>query len=190
MRQFELREPCFAVRQRRFVDKLHMLLEMRHMGVAEHREALRRQRQRHLDGVFDARLRLMRQAIDQIDVERADARFAQPFRRRTRFLEGLEAIDGALNLKIEILHANAGALDASFANAATVSSLRPRGSISMANSASGAISKYVFSAAPNLRISSGASMVGEPPPQWICVTGWPGPTIAETISISFIKRPR
>ena len=84
----------------------------------------------------------MRQAVHQIEVDAADAGRAQPVHRALDHRERLPAVDRPLHLRIDVLHAEACAIDADRRRAqSTVSRVRRRGSISTANS-------------PRLRISN------------------------------------
>ena len=54
---------------------------------------------------------LSRQAIDQIDIDRAEPGTACGIYHRTGFLHGLEAVDRCLHLGVEVLHAQRCAVE-------------------------------------------------------------------------------
>jgi len=59
--------------------------------------------------------RLARQPVDQIEVDRAEARFARLARHPLHQLEGLDAVHRALHLGLEVLHAERDAVEAELA---------------------------------------------------------------------------
>jgi hypothetical protein len=101
-----------AVRQPLFPDLLLMLLEGRHMRVAEHREAVRAQFDRARDRVEARGHRLVRQAVDQVEINARNSGTPQAGACGFRLRKTLHAVDGALHLRIKALHAETGAVDA------------------------------------------------------------------------------
>ncbi len=79
------------------------------MGVAEHRDPVGLEVERAPRGAGDALLGLQRQAVDQVEVERADAEVSRGVRAGLGLLVGLHASDGGLHGGLEILHAEADA---------------------------------------------------------------------------------
>ena len=82
------------------------------MRVAEQGDALRRQRERLLGAAAHVVDALARQAVHQIEIEVGDARLAQRRDGARDLLVGLDAADRLLHVRREILHAEAGAVDA------------------------------------------------------------------------------
>src|SRR3974377_1235289 len=82
------------------------------MRVAEHGEAIWAKADAAPDRVEARCNSLMRQSIDQVEVDRGYAGAAQVFGRSRRLLETLHPVDGALNDGIEALHPKARAVDA------------------------------------------------------------------------------
>ncbi len=81
------------------------------MGVAEQRDPGRLQSQRQIDHRLDLADRLVRQAVHQIEVDGVDAVPAQPAADPLDHRERLVAVDRRLHLRVEILDADAGAVD-------------------------------------------------------------------------------
>ena len=106
-----LLEPFQAVRQNAFRDLALVLLERRDMGVAEHRETIRSKPDAAPDGVEAGGNGLMRQPVDQVEVDPGDAGSPQAGHSLCRLLETLHPIDGTLYDRIETLHAEARAVD-------------------------------------------------------------------------------
>ncbi len=96
------------VRQRLDRQQRLLLLHPRHVSIAEHRNTVRLDRQRAAHGGRNAVHGLVRQAVDQVEIDRTDANAAQPRRASGRGLERLDAPDGTLHFGVEILHAEAG----------------------------------------------------------------------------------
>ena len=105
-------EPREAVGQPGFVDLALMLLERRDVGVAENREAVRTKLDAPPDGIEAGGDGLMRQSVDQIEVDAGDAGPPQALGRSCGLLETLHPVDGALHDGIEALHAKARPVDA------------------------------------------------------------------------------
>ncbi len=88
-------------------DQLLMLLHPRNMGVAEHGDAVGLEIERAPRGARDALLGLQRQAVDEVEIERADAEAARFAGAIFRLLVGLPAPDRLLHRRLEVLHAEA-----------------------------------------------------------------------------------
>ena len=86
-----------------------MLLHPGNVGVAEHGDAVRLEVERAPRGLRHPLLGLQRQAVDEVEVERADAERTRGFGAGLRLLVGLHAADGALHRRLEVLHAEADA---------------------------------------------------------------------------------
>ena len=108
----ELRIPLDRSGQLLLRDQRLVLLHPRHMGVAEYRNPVGLEVEGAPRRVGDARLGLQRQAVDQVEIERADAERARGLSAGLRLLVRLHAPDGALHGRFEILHAEADAGDA------------------------------------------------------------------------------
>ena len=104
--------PRQAVGQRRVVDLALMFLEARDVGVTEHREPVGAKFDAASDGVEARRHGLVRQSVDQVEIDAGYAGPSQPGRRGSGLLETLHPVDGALDHGIEALHAEACAVDA------------------------------------------------------------------------------
>ena len=89
-----------------------MFLEVRHVRVAEYREPIGVQRENLVNRPLDAGDRLVREAIDQIDIQIAYLRIAQQVHGSRSLFHRLDSIDGALHRSIAILYADAGPRDA------------------------------------------------------------------------------
>src|SRR3546814_5594990 len=70
---------------------------------------------RSVQGLREALDVLFRQAVDEVDVDRAEVGGAAGVHDRAGFLDRLDAIDRLLHHRIEILHAEAGAVEADLA---------------------------------------------------------------------------
>ena len=90
-------------------------LDPRHVRVAEHGEPVGLHLQHGVERFVERLRRLVRQAVDEVEVDRAVAQLAHPIHRLLRHLARLDAVDGLLHLRIEILHAHRGAVEADFA---------------------------------------------------------------------------
>ena len=84
---------------------------------------------RQIDDLFDgfrkAFERLVRQAVDQIEVDALKAEFARPSNSLPRQLFRLNTIDGFLHLRVKILHAEARAVKSDFAQSLHVFFCQP-----------------------------------------------------------------
>jgi hypothetical protein len=99
-------QPCFAY-------PALMLFEGRDVRVAEHREAIRAKFDA-LTNRIEARCDgLMRQSVDQIEIDVVDAGSSEICRHGGGLLETLYPMDGALDDRIEALHTEAHPIDAS-----------------------------------------------------------------------------
>ena len=94
------------------VDHLLVLLEPRHMGIAEDRDAVGLQLRRLLRGLRDAVHRLGGEAVHEVEVHRGEARLAQELVGGLDEAEGLQPVDLHLHRRGEILHAEADAVEA------------------------------------------------------------------------------
>ena len=102
-----------AVGQRRLVDPALVLLERRNVRVAKHRKTLGTTKfDASADRVETRRDGLVRQSVDQIEVDAGDADSPQAFVRGGGRIKALHPIDGALDDRIETLHAKARPIDA------------------------------------------------------------------------------
>jgi hypothetical protein len=110
--QRELAQPVNGAGKLRLVDQLLMRLHPRHVRVAEQRHVRRFQAR----GPFDHRqylgLGLQRQPVHQVEVDVLDTVPAQPPHDTRDHRERLQAVDRALHIRIEVLHADRGAVDA------------------------------------------------------------------------------
>ena len=87
----------------------------RHVRVAEDSEPVRFHFQHGVERFVERLRRLVRQAVDEVEVDRAVTQFAHPVHRLLRHLARLDAMDGLLDFRIEILHAHRGAVETDFA---------------------------------------------------------------------------
>ena len=97
--------------QCRAVDQPLLLLEARKVGVAEDGDPVRAQACHLAHGREAIRDGLVRQAIEQVEVDPADAAGAQALDDSGGDLEALHPVDGALDDRVEGLHPEAGAVD-------------------------------------------------------------------------------
>ena len=98
-------------RQRVFGDHALAPRHPGHMRIAVKRDAVGKQGQHLAQGRGQPCHRLVRQAIDQIHAQAADAAGAQPLGGGTGGRRALRAADGGLHLGVEILHPDGGAVD-------------------------------------------------------------------------------
>jgi hypothetical protein len=98
--------------QDHLVDLTLMLFEGRQMGVAEDRQSVGSQRQALSNGIDAGRHGLVRQAVDQVQVDAADPCLAQSLHGGGGLFEALDPIDRALDHWVEALHPQARAGDA------------------------------------------------------------------------------
>jgi hypothetical protein len=87
------------------------LEEPRHVGIVVDREAVGMRRDDRIQRPRESFQGLMRQPIDEIDVDRAEARRAARLDDAERLLHTLNAIDGLLHLGVEVLYAEARAVE-------------------------------------------------------------------------------
>ena len=87
-------------------------LDPRDVRVAEHGEPVGRHLEHGVERVIERRNGLVRQAVDEVEVHGAKAKFAHPVERLLRHRLGLDAVDRLLHLRIKILHAHRGAVEA------------------------------------------------------------------------------
>ena len=83
-----------------------------HVRVAEHGDAIGRERQSLVDRVLETLGGLVRQAVDQVHVEAFEAEFARGGDQIARHFIGLHAMNRFLHLGLEILNAHAQAVEA------------------------------------------------------------------------------
>ncbi len=84
----------------------------RQMRVVVERDAVRRALDHLGERVAETRQGLLRQAVDQIDIDRLEAVLARRFDHLRGFFHALDAVDGALDFGVEVLHADADAVHA------------------------------------------------------------------------------
>ena len=82
------------------------------MRVAEHGHAVGRERQHLVHGALESLGGLMGQSVDQVHVDAGKAQVARRLDQIARHLEGLNAVDGLLHFGIEVLNAQAQAIEA------------------------------------------------------------------------------
>ena len=81
------------------------------MGIAEHGKACRRQLHHQFSTFLAAFRRLVGKAVHQVEIDAVDAGAAERHDRTLGHRIGLNAVDGALDGRVEILHAEACAVD-------------------------------------------------------------------------------
>src|SRR5687768_5723339 len=87
-------------------------LEPWDVGIAEHGNAVRLQRN-HLVYGFEERVRrLMRKTVDQVEIDGFKSLRATEVEKRLRQLVGLNAMNGFLDERIEILHSHGNSVEA------------------------------------------------------------------------------
>src|SRR5690606_41172418 len=79
--------------------------------IAEQRDAVRLQRDDSLQGLCKTFGRLQRQAVEQVDVDRAVLQGSGGFDDRLGLFQSLHAVDGALDLRVQCLNADADAVE-------------------------------------------------------------------------------
>ena len=94
------------------IDQLLVDKAVRHVSIAEQCHAGRPQFDRLRDGAGDAVARLVRQAVDEVDVNVVDPRPAQAIDDGLRLFERLDAVDRDLDRLVEVLDADRGPIDA------------------------------------------------------------------------------
>jgi hypothetical protein len=82
------------------------------MRIAEHRKAIRTQLQGALHRIEARSDALVRQSVDQIEIDAGDAGTPQAGDGAFRLLEALYAVDGTLDLRIKALNPQASTVDA------------------------------------------------------------------------------
>ena len=82
------------------------------MRIAKQSDAVGREQNGLRDGGVNGMDALQGQAIKQIEIDGCDARFMQQADRARHGVEGLDAVHSLLHLRIEILHAQTGTVDA------------------------------------------------------------------------------
>src|ERR1700722_19838781 len=100
-----------SFRQMRFEGAL-LFFQPGHVSVAEHGNAIGAKRERLIDGRAKTVGGLVREAVNQINVDALKADFARGYDEVTRHFIGLDAMDGLLNFWLEILNAHAQAVEA------------------------------------------------------------------------------
>ncbi len=111
-RRGALAQPLARTGQGGLVDPLLMAFHPRHVGIAEQRDAGRIEPDRERDHGLDAGDILVRQAVHQIEVDGRNAVAAKPAADPFDNLERLVTVDRRLDLGVEVLDADAGAVDA------------------------------------------------------------------------------
>ena len=87
----------------------------RQVRVVEHRQAVRLQADDFFHGARKVQRRLLGQAVDQVDIDRAKLQGARCIDHGAGFLQALQAVDRPLHLGVEVLQADAHAVEAQFA---------------------------------------------------------------------------
>src|SRR4029079_4286522 len=81
------------------------------MRVAVNRQAIRSAREHRVERARESGDRLLRQAVDQIDIDRTEAVGSARVDGAPRFFYALHAVHRALHFRIEVLHAQARAVE-------------------------------------------------------------------------------
>ena len=112
--------------------------------------------------------RLLRQAVDQVDVDRAQAVAAAGLDDRERFLDRLHAVHRRLHRRVEILDAQACPVEADRREVRDVAGDIERGSSSIERSRSRRSTKWKWrrSVSTTSRSCAGERKFGVPPPKW------------------------
>ena len=100
-----------SFRQVRF-ERALLLLQPGHVRVAEHGDAIGRERQSLVNRVLETFRGLVGQAVDQIHVEALETEFARGDDQIARHFVGLHAMNRFLHLGLKILDAHAQAVEA------------------------------------------------------------------------------
>ena len=109
-----LQQPELDLRRRQvgLVDLPLRLEHRRQVGVAVDGESIRACLRHRIQRAGEAFRVLLGQAVDEIDVDRPEAVLAAGLDDRHRLLDALDAVDRLLHDRIEILHAEAGTVEA------------------------------------------------------------------------------
>ena len=111
-RHLQQREALGGIGQFTLVDLPLRLEHLRHVRVAVDRDAIRPRLQRWCRAcVQKSRERLARQAVDEVDIDRTKSGAAARVDGAQGFLDTLLAVDRQLHGAIEVLHAEAGAIE-------------------------------------------------------------------------------
>ncbi len=110
-REAQHRHALRGIGQRRRVDATLRLEARWQVGVGIERDAVGPQRGHARHGVREARGRLARQAVDQVGVDRGEAEFARVGDQGAHLVERLNAVHGLLDGGVEVLHAEADAVE-------------------------------------------------------------------------------
>ena len=97
---------CFRRGQDFAFENFLRRFDPRHMRVAEHGEPVGLHRQHGIERFIERFRRLKRQAINQVEVDGAEAEFTHPIHRLLRHLARLDAVNRLLHFRVEILHAH------------------------------------------------------------------------------------
>ncbi len=104
-------QTAFRRRQRLGWNQLLAFRHPRHMGVAKQRDPVGAKADDLVHRVGDPRLGLVRQPVEQIDVERCNLALAQHIDRSAGDLVALRPTDHFLDHRIEILHPDRGTVE-------------------------------------------------------------------------------
>ncbi len=88
------------------------------VGVVEDRESIRLQVDHFVDRARKVFRCLLGQAVDQVDVDRAELQGPRRLDHRAGFLQALQAIDRPLHIRVEVLQADTDPVEAQFAEQA------------------------------------------------------------------------
>src|SRR6185312_10060880 len=103
--------PFKAIWKPRFVDLALVLFECRYMGVTKNGKTIRPKRDALMNGI-DARCDgLLRQSVDQVEIDAVDTRPPQGCRGGGGLIEALQAVDSALHQRIEALNPETRTID-------------------------------------------------------------------------------
>ena len=92
-----------------------LLFQPRHVRVAKERYAVRRERYDLFDRMGKAFHGLVRKAIDQVDVDAIEAELAGGENQVAGQFKRLDAVDGLLHFRVEILHPHTQAIETQLA---------------------------------------------------------------------------
>jgi len=82
--------------------------------VVEHRQAIGLQADHFLDGAGKGFGRLLGQAVDQVDIDRAKLQGARGIDHGPGLFQALQAIDRPLHVRVKVLQADADTVEAQF----------------------------------------------------------------------------